>query len=41
MDDNKIVEITTIEELIEMSTMAGGAVQITPAKNKKGKENGF
>ena len=26
MDQEKIVEITTIEELIEMSTMAGGAV---------------
>ena len=35
MDDSKIVEITTIEELIEMSTMAGGAVQMAPAKNKK------
>ena len=36
MDDNTIVEITTIEELLEMSSVSGGAVQgHVSNKNKK------
>ena len=39
MDDNTIVEITTIEELLEMSSVSGGAVQgHVSNKNKKDKK---
>ena len=36
MDQEKIVEITTIEELIEMSTMAGGAVESLACRDRRG-----
>ena len=35
MDQEKIVEITTIEELIEMSSMGGGGVGVSANTGKK------
>lgn len=34
MDQNKIIEITTIEQLIEMSSMGTGGVSVAPKQNK-------
>ena len=31
----KIIEITTLEQLMEMSAMSGGAVAVAPVSKKK------
>ena len=36
MDENRIVEITSIKQLLEMSSMSGGSVQGAPVKQKTG-----
>ena len=39
MDQEKIIEVTTIEELIEISTMSGGNVGISSGTSQKKKQN--